>query len=46
LRAGLSQLRGMNMLPVGGAPAEVRRFIHEETERRGEVIRSANIELQ
>jgi hypothetical protein len=31
----------MNMLPVGGAPDEVRRFIREETERWGEVIRSA-----
>jgi tripartite-type tricarboxylate transporter receptor subunit TctC len=45
-RETAEQLRSMNMTPVGGTPDEIRRFIKEETERWGEVIRSANIELQ
>jgi tripartite-type tricarboxylate transporter receptor subunit TctC len=36
-------LRGMNMIPVGGTPAEIRAFIAEETARWGDVIRAAGI---
>src|SRR6266849_2605029 len=45
-RETAEQLRSMNMTPVGGTPDEIRRFIKEETERWGEVIRSAKIKLQ
>jgi len=36
-------LRSMNMIPVGGTPAEIRAFIAEETARWGDVIRAAGI---
>jgi tripartite-type tricarboxylate transporter receptor subunit TctC len=39
------QLHSMNMTPVGGTPEEVRQFIKEETERWGDVIRTAKIRL-
>jgi tripartite-type tricarboxylate transporter receptor subunit TctC len=38
-------LRGMNMIPVGGTPGEIRTFIADETARWGDVIRAANIKL-
>jgi tripartite-type tricarboxylate transporter receptor subunit TctC len=45
-RETAEQLRSMNMTPVGGMPDEVRKFIAEETERWGDVIKTANIKLQ
>ena len=39
-------LRGMNMIPVGGTPGEIRAFIAEETARWGDVIRAAGIKAK
>jgi tripartite-type tricarboxylate transporter receptor subunit TctC len=44
-RETAEQLRSMNMTPIGGTPDEVRKFIREETERWGDVIRAAKIML-
>jgi len=33
----------INMEPVGGTPAEIRKFIKDETARWAEVIREAHI---
>ncbi len=40
------RFRRMNMTPVGGSPDEVRKFLAEETERWGSVIRAAKITAQ
>jgi len=42
----VNHLRGMNMIPVGGTPAEIRGFIAEETKRWGDVIRAAGIKAK
>jgi tripartite-type tricarboxylate transporter receptor subunit TctC len=39
----VAHLSAMSMTPVGGTAEEVRRFLKEETERWGEVIRAAGI---
>ncbi len=39
-------LRSLSMTPVGGAPAAIKAFIKDETERWGEVIRAANIRVE
>jgi tripartite-type tricarboxylate transporter receptor subunit TctC len=39
----VDHFRTLNMEPVGGTPAEIRRFIKNETERWAEVIRAAGI---
>jgi tripartite-type tricarboxylate transporter receptor subunit TctC len=39
----IEHLRGMNMTPVGGVPAEIKAFIKDETARWGDVIRAAKI---
>jgi tripartite-type tricarboxylate transporter receptor subunit TctC len=39
----IEHLRGMNMTPVGGVPAEIKTFIKDETARWGDVIRAAKI---
>lgn len=44
-RETAEQLRSMNMTPIGGTPDETRKFIKEETERWGDVIRTAKIRL-
>jgi tripartite-type tricarboxylate transporter receptor subunit TctC len=44
-RETAEQLRSMNMTPIGGTPDEMRKFIQEETERWGDVIRTAKIRL-
>jgi tripartite-type tricarboxylate transporter receptor subunit TctC len=44
-RETAEQLRSMNMTPIGGTPDEMRKFIREETERWGDVIRTAKIRL-
>ena len=45
-RETMELLRAMTMTPVRGSPDETRRFMEEETERWGEVIRAANIPPQ
>jgi tripartite-type tricarboxylate transporter receptor subunit TctC len=42
----VDHLRGMNMIPVGGTPGEIRTFIAEETARWGDVIRAAGIKAK
>ena len=42
----VEHLRGMNMIPVGGTPGEIRAFIAEETARWGDVIRAAGIKAK
>jgi tripartite-type tricarboxylate transporter receptor subunit TctC len=42
----VEHLRGMNMIPVGGTPGEIRTFIAEETARWGDVIRAAGIKAK
>jgi tripartite-type tricarboxylate transporter receptor subunit TctC len=44
-RETAEQLRSMNMTPIGGTSDEMRKFIQEETERWGDVIRTAKIRL-
>jgi tripartite-type tricarboxylate transporter receptor subunit TctC len=44
-RETAEQLRSMNMTPIGGTPDETRKFIKQETERWGDVIRTAKIRL-
>jgi tripartite-type tricarboxylate transporter receptor subunit TctC len=39
------QLASLGMQPVGGSPADMAAFLHEETRRWGEVIRAANISV-
>src|SRR5262245_47210625 len=39
----VQQMSRMNMTPVGGTPDEIKAFIKEETERWGDVIRTAKI---
>ncbi len=39
----IKHFRAINMEPVGGKPDEIRKFIREETERWGDVIRAAKI---
>jgi tripartite-type tricarboxylate transporter receptor subunit TctC len=36
-------LERLGMQPVGGSPADMAAFVHEETRRWGEVIKAANI---
>jgi tripartite-type tricarboxylate transporter receptor subunit TctC len=38
-----AHFQNINMQPVGGTPDEIRKFIKEETERWGDVIRAANL---
>ena len=40
-----AQLAAMSMQPVGGSPADMARFIREETKRWGDVIKSANVTI-
>jgi tripartite-type tricarboxylate transporter receptor subunit TctC len=42
----VDHLRGMNMIPVGGTPGEIRAFIAEETARWGDVILAAGIKAK
>jgi tripartite-type tricarboxylate transporter receptor subunit TctC len=42
----LAHFQKINMTPVGGTPAEIRKFIKDETERWGEVIRAAHISVE
>jgi tripartite-type tricarboxylate transporter receptor subunit TctC len=37
------QLERLGMQPVGGSPADMAAFVHEETRRWGEVIKAANL---
>lgn len=41
----VARLRGMNIQPLSGTPADMARFVQEETERWGKVIRTAKIVL-
>jgi len=34
------------LLPGGGSPAEMKKFVQEETKRWGEVIRAANVTVE
>lgn len=40
-----AQLATMNMQPVGGSPADMARFIREETKRWDDVIKAANVTI-
>jgi tripartite-type tricarboxylate transporter receptor subunit TctC len=36
----------LHLLPGGGSPAEMKKFVQEETKRWGEVIRAANVTVE
>ena len=36
----------LHLLPGGGTPAEMKKFVQEETKRWGEVIRAANVTVE
>jgi tripartite-type tricarboxylate transporter receptor subunit TctC len=40
------QFERLDIQPVGGSPADMAAFVHEETRRWGEVIKAANIKLE
>ena len=39
----LGRLQDLNVQPIGSSPAEMGRFVQQEIERWGDVIRSAKI---
>lgn len=41
-----ARLLSMNLQPIGSTPAEMARFVHEEGERWGIVIRTAKISIE
>jgi tripartite-type tricarboxylate transporter receptor subunit TctC len=41
-----TKLTGMSMVPVGGTRAELSKFIGEEAERWGKVIRTSGAKVQ
>ena len=40
-----AQFATLNMQPVGGSPADMARFVREETKRWGDVIKAANVTI-
>lgn len=42
----VAKLQGMNILPIGSTPAEMARFVQEESDRWGKLIRSAKIGIE
>ncbi|HVY58023.1 MAG TPA: tripartite tricarboxylate transporter substrate binding protein, partial [Xanthobacteraceae bacterium] len=42
----VAHFQKVNMTTVGGSPAEIRKFIKEETDRWGDVIRAAHISVE
>ena len=41
----VARFDGLNLLPGGGTPDEMGRFVREETKRWGDVVRAANVPL-
>jgi tripartite-type tricarboxylate transporter receptor subunit TctC len=42
----ITRLRSMHILPIGSTPAEMTKFVREESDRWGKVIRTAKIGLE